>query len=261
MNPSRSTASLAPTTSSDRAHRRFKDAIYEQFARVGKAVSSPKRLELLDLLCQGERNVETLAREARMSVANTSQHLQVLRGARLIEAQKDGLVVTYRLADDGVGEFFLAMRRLAEDRLAEVERIARNYLDGRSGMEALDKQALLERVREGSVTVLDVRPVEEYRAGHLAGALSIPVRELERRLSELPRDPEIVAYCRGPYCVFAVRAVELLRAKGFRASRLDNGVQELRKAGFRIESGGDTGIRENRTGGRKTRTGSRNTRS
>ncbi len=215
-------------------NRRFKTAIYEQFARIGKAISNPSRLELLDLLCQGPRTVERLAKEAGLGLANTSQHLKVLRAARLVEAEKEGLFVTYRLADRAVCEFFQTLRRLAESRLAEVGEIARSFLEGREGMEPVDRQALLARVRNGEVTVLDVRPVEEYRAGHIPGALSIPLRELERRLSELPPGREIVAYCRGPYCVLAVEAVELLRARGFEAVRMEDGIQDLRAQGFPV---------------------------
>lgn len=215
-------------------NRYFKDSIYEQFSRIGKAVSSPKRLELLDILCQGERTVEALAKETDLSVANASQHLQVLRAARLVETEKMGLYVSYRLADQMVCEFFLSMRVLAEKRLAEVEQIKRRFLEGREGMEPVDRDELLKRVREGAVTVIDVRPSEEFQAGHIPGAISIPLQELKRRLSKLPRDQEVVAYCRGPYCVLAVEAVEILRAKGFNAIRLEEGIQDLRAMGFPI---------------------------
>lgn len=215
-------------------NRAFKDAIYDQFARVGKAVSSPKRLELLDLLCQSERTVEALAKEAGMTMANASQHLQVLRAARLVEVEKEGVFITYRLADRSVCEFFRAMRVLAENRLAEVEQIKRQFLEGREGMEPVDRDVLLERVRKGAVTVLDVRPVEEYNAAHIPGALSIPLKELELHLSELPRDQEIVAYCRGPYCVLSVQAVEILRNKGFHAVRLEEGIPDWRAMGFPV---------------------------
>ena len=215
-------------------NRAFKDAIYEQFARIGKAVSSPKRLELLDLLCQGPRTVEILANESSLTVANASQHLQVLRAARLVEAEKEGLFVSYRLSDQEVCEFFHAMRVLAETRLAEVEQIKRRFLEGREGMEPVDREALLERVRKGAVTVLDVRPVEEYRAGHIPGAVSIPLKELKQHIAELPHDREIVAYCRGPYCVLSIDAVEMLRASGFSAIRLEEGIQDLRAMGFPI---------------------------
>jgi rhodanese-related sulfurtransferase/DNA-binding MarR family transcriptional regulator len=215
-------------------NRAFKDAIYEQFARIGKAVSSSKRLELLDLLCQGPRTVEVLAKESGMTVANTSQHLQVLRAARLVESEKEGLYVIYRLADQKVCEFFRAMRVLAESRLAEVEQIKRRFLKGREGMEPVNRKALLERVRKGAVTVLDVRPKEEYNAGHIPGAISIPLKELQLRLSDLPRNQEIVAYCRGPYCVLSIQAVELLRARGFNAIRIEEGIQDFRAMGFHI---------------------------
>ncbi|MFQ5486318.1 MAG: ArsR/SmtB family transcription factor [Desulfobacterales bacterium] len=218
-------------------NRAFKDAIYEQFARIGKAVCSPKRLELLDLLCQGERTVEVLARESGLAIANASQHLQVLRAARLVETEKAGLYVMYRLADQSVCEFFRAMRVLAESRLAEVEQIKRRFMEGREGMEPVDRKALLDLVRKEAVTVLDVRPVEEFNAGHIPGALSIPLKELALHLSELSRDQEIVAYCRGPYCVLSVQAVEMLRAKGFQAVRLEEGIQDLRAIGFPITEG------------------------
>jgi rhodanese-related sulfurtransferase len=221
-------------------NRAFKDAIYEQFARIGKSVSSPKRLELLDLLCQGERTVEVLANESGLTIANASQHLQVLRAARLVEAEKEGLFVIYRLADQTVCEFFRAMRVLAESQLAEVEQIKRRFLAGREGMEPVDREALLKLVREGAVTVLDVRPVEEYNAGHIPGALSIPLKDLTLHLSELPHDQEIVAYCRGPYCVLSIQAVEMLRAKGFQAVRLEEGIQDLRAMGFQIAEGEET---------------------
>ena len=216
--------------------RRFKDSIYEQFARLGKAISAPKRLELLDLLCQGPRTVEALADQAGISVANASQHLQVLRAARLVETEKKGLYVEYRLADDEVCTFFFALRGLAESRLAEVEQVAREYFEERGAMEAVESEELLRRVRNGEVTVLDVRPPEEYRAGHIPGALSIPIGELKARLKELPKDREVVAYCRGPYCVMAVEAVELLRKKGFKAHRLEQGVVDWRARGWRVEA-------------------------
>jgi rhodanese-related sulfurtransferase len=215
--------------------RRFKDAIYQQFARIGKALSAPKRLELIELLCQGPRTVEALAQQAAISVANASQHLQVLRGARLVLGEKKGLHVEYRLADDEVCRFFVSLRSFAESRLAEVELVAREYFESRGTMEAVEEDELLRRVSRSEVTVLDVRPASEYRAGHLPGALSVPVAELSARLDELPRDREIVAYCRGPYCVMAVEAVDLLRRKGFRAHRLERGVVDWRARGWTVE--------------------------
>lgn len=217
--------------------RQFKDAIYEQFSRIGKAVSSPKRLELLDLICQGEKTVEVLSQETGLTVANTSQHLQTLKAARLIKAEKEGLYVKYGLEDPMVCEFFRSMRMLAENRLAEVDMIKRRFLEGREGMEPINREDLLKRVVEGIVTVLDVRPSEEYRAGHIPGALSVPLGHLKEILSRLPADQEIVAYCRGPYCVLAVQAVEMLREKGFNAVRLEESVQDWRAMGLPVEIG------------------------
>jgi rhodanese-related sulfurtransferase len=216
--------------------RRFKDAIYVQFARVSKAISAPKRLELLDLLCQAPRTVEALANQAAISVANASQHLQVLRSAHLVDAEKKGLYVEYRLADENVCRFFHALRGLAESRLAEVEHVTRHFLEKRGEMEPVGGEELLRRVRAGNVTLIDVRPSEEYRAGHIPGALSVPLSELKKRLVELPKNRDVVAYCRGPYCVMAVEAVELLRKKGFRAHRMEQGVVDWRLRGWRIET-------------------------
>ena len=221
------------------ANRKFKDAIYEQFARIGKSVASPKRLELLDLLCQGEKSVETLAREAGLSLANASQHLQVLRAARMVEAEKQGLYVVYRVADATVCDFIRSMRVMSENRLAEIEMIKRRFLNGRAGMEPVDRQSLLERVRQGAVTVLDVRPEEEYRHGHIPGALSVPLSRLKHLVGRLPKDQEIVAYCRGPYCVLSVEAVDFLRKQGFQAVRLEEGVQDWRALGFPVTMGED----------------------
>jgi rhodanese-related sulfurtransferase/DNA-binding transcriptional ArsR family regulator len=216
--------------------RRFKDGVYEQLGRIGKTVAAPKRIELLDLLAQGPRTVEALADVCAMSVANTSRHLQLLRAARLVEAQKKGSHVEYRLAGDEVGHFLLALRTLADARLAEIEQAVRNYFGERDSMEGLQRDELVRRVRNGEVTVLDVRPAEEYAAGHIPGAISIPVGELKARLKELPKGSEIVAYCRGPYCVMSAEAVALLRAKGFEAHRMAHGVVEWRARGWRVEA-------------------------
>lgn len=216
----------------------LKKSLYVQFARIGKALASPHRLELLDLLGQGPRPVEDLARETGLPFANVSQHLQTLRRARLVDAEKRGLFVTYRLADPTVDALFRSLRSMAEARLVEVERIAARYLGGRKGMEPVDREKLLEKVRDGSVTVLDVRPAAEYEAGHLPGALSIPLRELGSRLAEVPKHRTVVAYCRGPYCVMAVEAVRRLKRKGFRALRMEEGVAEWKARGWEVVSGG-----------------------
>ncbi len=217
--------------------QRFKAAIYQQLARVGKAVASPRRLEILDLLAQSPNTVEGLARKTGQSIANTSQHLQRLRRARLVEAAKRGLYVTYRLSDGGVAEFYRALRLLGEARLAEIRELTRDFLAARGALEPVDQEALVDRMKRGAVTVVDVRPVEEYRAGHIPGALSMPLRELEQRLAELPTDREIVAYCRGPYCVLAVEAVGRLRARGFKAWRLEEGIPDWRARGLPVEVG------------------------
>ena len=215
----------------------LKTAIYEQIARIGQATASPSRLELLDLLSQGARTVEALARQTGQSVATTSHHLQVLRRTRLVEAQKAGLYVTYRLAEPRVGEFFLHLRSLAESRLAEVQHVTRQYLEERGALEPVDNDELVRRVRAGDVTLIDVRPREEYVTAHIPGAISVPLGDLGRRLGELQRRRDIVAYCRGPYCVMALDAVDLLRRKGFHAHRMEHGVPEWRAEGWRVETG------------------------
>ncbi len=217
-------------------NRRFKDDIYDQFSRIGKAVSSPKRLELLDILCQGERTVENLSKEASLTIANTSQHLQVLKNSRLVEQEKRGLYVIYRPAPM-VCEFFLSMRRVAENRIAEIEQIKNRFLEGKKGMEPIDRDALISRIQKEEVIILDVRPTEEFRAGHINGAMSVPLKELELMLAKLPRNKEIVAYCRGPYCVLSVDAVQLLNQKGYHAVRLEEGVQDWRAMGLPVASG------------------------
>ena len=216
-------------------HREFKDRLFEQFARVGKALSSPRRLEIVDLLAQGERTVEEIARETAMSVASASQHLQALKAARMVEARREGLYIHYRLADEDVFRTWQAVRGLAESRLSEVDRLVEAYLEDREALEAVDATELMERLSDGSVVVLDVRPGEEYRAGHIPGALSVPVDALKAALQTLPKDRELVAYCRGPYCVFSDEAVALLRARGYRARRLRQGLPDWRAAGMPVE--------------------------
>jgi rhodanese-related sulfurtransferase len=215
----------------------LKTTVYEHLARIGKALAHPRRLEMIDLLSQGPRTVEVLAQHTGQSLANTSHHLQILRRARLVDAEKAGLYVTYQLADPHVSRFFLNLQRLGEARLAEIEQVRREYREARGAMESVDGDELLRRVRRGEVTILDVRPVEEYRAGHGPGARSIPLAELRKRLTELPRHREVVAYCRGPYCVMAIDAVELLRKKGYRAHRMELGVADWHARGWRLEKG------------------------
>ena len=217
-------------------HREFKDRVYEELGRIAKAIDSPRRLELIDLLAQGERSVEDLASEAALSIANTSQHLQVLRRARLVETRKQGLRVYYRLGHPEVYDVARAVRGLAKARLAELNQLVQTYLESRDDLEPVPREELLRRVRAGRAVVIDVRPREEYRAGHIPGALSIPLEELETRLGELPARKEVVAYCRGPYCVMAYEAVARLRARGRRARRLTDGFPEWRASGLPVQA-------------------------
>jgi rhodanese-related sulfurtransferase len=215
-------------------HRAFKAPLYDQFARIGKAVANPHRLELIDLLAQGERRVDELAQEAALPIANASQHLQALRQAGLVETRRAGTAIYYRLADESVIRLWQAIREVAEVRLAEIDRLTGTYLSDREQLEAVDARTLLRRIEEDDIVVVDVRPEVEYRAGHIAGARSIPIAELEARLHEVPRDREVVAYCRGPYCVFSDEAVALLRARGYAARRLDVGLPDWRSAGLPV---------------------------
>jgi rhodanese-related sulfurtransferase len=228
---------MTKTQGKQQTKRAFKDASYGQLARIGKALASPKRLELLDLLCQAERTVESLAAETKMSIANTSQHLQVLQGARLVETSKDGRYVFYRPADALVSDFFRSFRLLAEDRLAEVQQIRRRFFNEDGAVVSVDRENLLQRVRQNKAVVIDVRPTEEYASAHIAGSLPIPLARLEKRLKDLPRSKEIVAYCRGPFCLLAQEAVELLRSHGFRASRLEDSVQDWLAHGLPVTKG------------------------
>lgn len=218
-------------------NRAFKDLIYEQFARIGKAISSPKRLELLELISQGGKTVETLAKETGLSFANTSRHLQVLKEARLVTTERKKQFVMYRLGDRVVEEFLLSMRKIGENRLAEIEQISRNFFESREGLREVKREELIRLVHSEEVTLLDVRPEEEFVSGHIPGAISIPLKELESRLQDLPKDEEIVAYCRGPYCVLALQAVELLKKNGFHALRLEESVLDWKAMGFPVEMG------------------------
>ena len=217
--------------------RQAKDALYEQFARVGKVVAHPKRIELLELLAQGERSVDALAAATGMGVANTSAQLQVLRGARLVESRKDGTRVLYRAASDDVPRFVVALREVARARLAEVNDVVRDWFDARDDLEPVSRSELLERVLRNEVALIDVRPADEYAQGHIPGAVSVPLADLDRHMGTLRRRTEVVAYCRGPYCVLAPEAVERLRARGFRARRLEDGMPEWRLAGLPVAAG------------------------
>jgi len=213
-------------------------ALNEQFARIGKALASPRRLEILDVLAQAPRAVEALADETQMSVALTSSHLQVLRAAGLVVARRDRRSMHYRIISDEVYALLVALRAVARDHVPEVEPAAAAYL-GRSEPEPITRDALWARVHAGKVTVLDLRPGIEYEAGHIPGAVSIPIDELPARLAGLPRDLDIVAYCRGPYCVMAPQGVDLLRAHGLPARRLEDGLPEWRLAGYPVAVGLD----------------------
>ncbi len=215
----------------------YNQQIFEQFARIGKAVSCGPRLELLEIIAQGERTVEVLANASGLSVANTSKHLQLLRQAGLVGARKQGLHVFYFIQDTNVIGLLDIMRKLAESHLADVDKLIKSYLTVRDNLEPVSHGELLERVREGSVTVIDVRPQEEFEAGHVAGAVNIPLKELEKHLDEIEHSQEVVAYCRGPYCVLAFEAVAKLREKGFTARRMKDGYPQWRVAGLPIESG------------------------
>lgn len=219
------------------ADRALKTALNEQFARVAQALASPRRIELLDLLAQGERSVEALAGAADMTLALASSHLQILHASRLVERRRDGARVRYRLAGDDVYRLLAALRDVARERVAEVEQLVATYLTARDHLEPVSRDELAEKVAAGEAIVLDVRPREEYLAGHVAGARSIPLEELEARLAELPGGQEVIAYCRGPYCVYAPSAVELLLRHGLHARRLVEGFPEWRLAGLPVASG------------------------
>jgi rhodanese-related sulfurtransferase/DNA-binding transcriptional ArsR family regulator len=218
-------------------HREFKDALYSQFARIGHALASPKRIELLDLLGQGEKTVETLAEQIATPIKNTSAHLRTLRQARLVETRRDGTYVFYRLADDDVFRLLRSLEALGHARLADVQHVVRLYLDGHDQLEPVTFKELRRLMRDDDVTVVDVRPAEEFEAGHIPGALSVPVPELKRRLRELPKSREVIAYCRGRYCVYSLDAVTLLRKHGYRARRAHEGLPDWKVAGLPVEVG------------------------
>ena len=216
------------------AKRRFKTELYDHLARIGNALASGRRLELLDLLAQGERSVEALAGETDQPIANVSQHLQILRRSQLVEVRRAGTYAFYRLADDSVLQLWMALRETGEKEISEIRELIRSFFHDRKALRAVSQDELQQRLDDPRFVVLDVRPAAEYDAGHIAGARSIPVSELRSRLQELPRSRKIVAYCRGPHCVFADEAVELLTSKGYKAFRLESGFPEWRLQGYPI---------------------------
>jgi rhodanese-related sulfurtransferase/DNA-binding transcriptional ArsR family regulator len=217
--------------------KQLKKKAYELEAAIGKALSSPVRLELLDVLSQGPRTVEALSSEIGQSIANTSQHLQVLRSGRLIESERNGVFITYSIPDAQVLALIGSLHRVGESRIPEVQQLIRSFLEDRDVLEKLNVKSLMQRMRKGKVTLLDVRPAREYQAGHIPGAFSVPLEQLESYLAKLPKNKEIVAYCRGPLCLMSIEAVKLLRHKGFQATRWDQGIVEWVTRGFPLKAG------------------------
>lgn len=206
--------------------RKIKNALYEQFSRTTKALSNPKRIEIIDLLSQGEKTVETIAEQTDLGIKNTSAQLKELKSASLVDSRKDGKYVYYFIADDEVIALWQNLRTFSEHRFSEIQKIAKEAFQNTDELEDVNRKTLLARIRKGEVILLDVRPVDEYEAGHIPFAISIPSSEIAKRLKEIPKDKEIVAYCRGPYCFMAKTAVDILRKKGFKASRLKDSVHD-----------------------------------
>ncbi len=223
-------------TTPQNSGRQYKDAIFTQFARIGKALASPQRLEFLELLAQCEWSVEALARTAHQSVANTSRHLQILRSARLVETRRDGVTIYYRLADPAVLQLWYALRELGSLRLAEIDQMVNAFLYDRQAMDAISCSELQERLHDNAVLVLDVRTAQEFQASHIAGARSVPLDELEQRLADFPPTAEIIAYCRGPFCVLDAEAVAKLHAAGFSARRLEGGFSNWRMSKMPVQT-------------------------
>lgn len=215
--------------------REFKDLIFQQFANIGNAFSSPKRLELIDILIQGEKDVETLSKQISATFANTSRHLQILKNSRLVDSRREGVRIYYSISDERVFSCWKGLQLLAESRVAEMKDVLKEFLEEREAMNAMSKDELWSRIKSEDVIVIDVRPEEEYNSGHIPGAISIPLSELRERLNEIPHDREVVAYCRGPYCVLSPEAIKILHDEGYVASRLEQGLPEWKEAGFLVE--------------------------
>ncbi len=215
--------------------REFKDLIFLQFANTATAFSSPKRLEIIDILLQGEKDVETLTKQISASFANTSRHLQILKNARLVESRREGVRIYYRISDEKVFNCWKGLQLLAESRVAEIREMLKNFLEERKAIKTINKDELWSRVQSNDVVIIDVRPVEEFINGHIPGAISIPLAELKDRLNEIPNDREIVAYCRGPYCVLSPEAIKILKDEGYEALRLEESLPEWKSAGLPVE--------------------------
>ena len=215
--------------------REFKDLIFQQFANTATAFSSSKRLEIIDILGQSEKDVETLSKQISATFANTSRHLQILKNARLVECRREGVRMYYKLSDEKVFNCWKCLQSLAENRVAEIREVVRDFLDERNAINAISKEELWSRIQSNDVIVLDVRPKEEFSSGHIPGAISIPLSELRERLNEIPHDREVIAYCRGPYCVLSPEAIKILHDEGYDALRLEEGLPEWKEAGFLVE--------------------------
>ena len=215
--------------------REFKDLIFEQFAKVAQAFSAPKRLEIIDILAQGERDVDSLSRQVSMTIANTSRHLQILKQARLAESRREGVRIIYRLADDDVVQCWMNLQLLAEKRSSEIREVTRMFFEERDTMEPITKNELLNLIQNNEVIVLDVRPAVEYKTEHISGALSIPLSELNKRINEIPKSRNVIAYCRGKYCVLSAEAMSILKSAGIKAIRLKDGFPEWKQAGLPVE--------------------------
>ncbi len=215
--------------------REFKDLIFQQFANVATAFSSPKRLEIIDILLQGEKDVETLSKQISATFANTSRHLQILKNVRMVESRREGIRIYYSISDEKVFTCWKGLQLLAESRVAEIREVLKNFLEERKAMKTISKDELWSRVQSNDVIVIDVRPVEEFNNGHIPGAISIPLAELKDRLNEIPSDREIVAYCRGPYCVLSPDAIKILKDEGYEALRLEESLPEWKSAGLPVE--------------------------